>query len=401
MTRHYSRRNFIKKSALWTAAGTLPVAGTASAVGTDPVLVSVFLRGGADAVNICIPYGDDAYYSQRPGIGVRSAGYTDLDGFFGLNNSFSGLLPLFRNQELGIVHCAGSRDNSRSHFEAMDYMDAATPGNRTTPTGWLQRSLAALNPTTSHAGISIGKQVNPALRGPAATSTMKRVRELRRQRTNLSSVRDTLTSLYDPNTDAVLGGTVDSAFSSLDALADVPIATDVQYPLNTVARSFREVAALIKADIGVRVVAINYGGWDHHTDEVNRMNGRGDQLSGALAAFREDLGEDFGRTLTLCMTEFGRTVKENGNDGTDHGHGSMMMALGSGLVGVGGGKVLLADNKWPGLRDEQLNRGRYLPVTTDFRDVFAEVLDKHMNLSGSLRNILPGHTLPARYPGLI
>jgi len=366
------------------------------------VLVTLFLRGGADSINICVPHGDDAYYAQRPGIGIRSAGYTDLDGFFGLNNSFGKLLPLFRNQELGIVHCAGSHDESRSHFEAMDYMDAATPGNRTTPTGWLQRALMALNPDISHAGVSIGKQINPALRGPAATSTLKRVRELRRQRTNLASFRDTLTELYDPGMDPVLGGAVNSAFSSLDAIADVPLETDVVYPENnTLGRSLREVAAIIREDIGVRIVAINYGGWDHHTDEINRMDYKGDQLASALEAFRRDLGPDFARTMTLCMTEFGRTVKENGNDGTDHGHGSMMMAMGNSLVGVGGGKVLLANDKWPGLREDQLDRERYLPVTTDFRDVFAEILDRHMNLSANLGQILPGHTLPAKYPGLI
>lgn len=403
MTKHYSRRNFIKKTALWTAAGTLPVAGSARAMGTDPVLVTIFLRGAADSLNIVVPYGDDDYKIQRPGIALEAADYTDLNGFFGLNNAFSDLLPMFRNEELGFVHCAGSKDNSRSHFEAQDYMDAGTPGIRSTTTGWLQRSLTALNPSISHAGISIGKQTNKAFRGPTPTNTMLRRTEQRKQRNSISGIRDTLTNMYDPLNHPVLGGTVASAFESLDILADIPNDNSVVYPdKNSFGKSLREVAALIKADVGVRIVAINLGGWDHHTNLTERMTGRGLMLSSALAAFREDIGEDFGRTLVLGMTEFGRTVKENGNDGTDHGHGSMMFGMGGKLVGAGGGKILLANDEWIGLKKDLLDRERYLQVTTDFRDVYAEVLDRHMNLSGSLNEILPGHNVQSsNYSGLI
>lgn len=402
MAKHYTRRDFIKKTALWTAAGTVPLAGTARAMGTDPVLVSVFLRGGADSLNICVPYGDDNYAANRPNIKIKAEQRTDLDGFFALNNAFQPLVPLFQNNELGIVHCAGSRHETRSHFEAMDYMEAAIPGSRSSETGWLQRALYALSPSISHAGISIGKQVNQTMRGNMVpTTTMRRIVEHRRQRKNLGDIRASLAELYPADTHPVLGGAVSSAFESLDILADISTDTDVEYPSTTIARSLREVAALIKADQGVRIVALDLGGWDHHTDEVNRMNTVGANLAGALAAFRQDLGEDFNRTMLLTMTEFGRTVKENGNDGTDHGHGSMMMGLGGRLVGAGGGKVLLGPDGWPGLALENLNRERFLTVRTDFRDVFAEVLDKHMGLGSNLGQILPGHSLTSGYPGLI
>ncbi len=404
MTNHYSRRNFIKKTALWTAAGTLPVAGSARAMGTDPVLVTVFLRGAADALNIVVPYGDGDYALQRPGIALKADGYTNLDGFFGLNKVFADhLMPMYQSQELGFIHCAGSKDNSRSHFEAQDYMDAGTPGIRSTRTGWLQRALTALGPTIPHAGISIGKQTNKAFAGPTPTNTMLRRTELRKQRKNIAGDRDTLIEIYNPASHPLLGGSVSSAFKSLDVLAEIPNDNSVVYPdKNSFGKSLREVAALIRRDVGVRIVAINLGGWDHHTNLTARMEGRGEMLSSALKAFRQDIGEDFGRTLLLGMTEFGRTVKENGNDGTDHGHGSMMFGMGGSLVGAGGGKVTLANDEWIGLKKERLNRDRYLQVTTDFRDVFAEVLDKHMNLGGSFGSILPGHSVDTRnYPGLI
>ncbi len=169
------------------------------------------------------------------------------------------------------------------------------------------------------------------------------------------------------------------------------------YPNSGLGRTLREVAALIRGDVGVRAVAVNSGGWDHHDATPGRMNGVAGDLGACLAAFHQDLGTHANRTILLSMTEFGRTGEENGSLGTDHGHGSVSFAMGGGLHG---GRVLVRDQQWPGLAKANLYQGRDLAVTTDFRDLFAEILHRHMGLS-SLGSVFPGHPVSAaNYPGL-
>jgi uncharacterized protein (DUF1501 family) len=210
--------------------------------------------------------------------------------------------------------------------------------------------------------------------------------------------RAALETRYDLMPETLLGSSVMDALSAIDVIAEVPTGTDVIYPQGSaLGAALRDAAALIKAQIGVRVVAIDLGGWDHHTSELTRMQALGSDLASALAAFHADLETHSNRTLTLCMTEFGRRVEQNGGGGTDHGHGGIMLALGGGIAG---GRVITKDNQWPGLAPEDRWMGQDLMVTTDFRDVFAEVLSRHMLLS-NVDPVFPDFSVdPWNFPGL-
>lgn len=438
-----SRRNFIKKTALLTAAGTLPTVpllGQAQSA-NEPVLITVFLRGGADSLSIVVPYMDQTYTSLRPNLRIRAGSGADQctplanNETFGLNNAFSDLLPLFNAGEMSFVHGTGSPDDTRSHFEAMDYMDAASPGNRSISEGWLARALRELGANRSYSGISLDSKTNPAFFGSdysMAVSSSERLTTIKNRLENtrygiqhpdsFGGVRDTLQRLHDPDDMSFTGNAsivnaVSSTFASLSDLANVAGVQSIDEsiyprdeastlaikPIHPFAAALREAAKLIKSRVGVRVIALDLGGWDHHAELLPEIDSLGRTLSASLAAFRQDLVDEngydhFQRSVVLGTTEFGREVEENGSAGTDHGHGSMMFALGGRLgVSGSGGQVLHADD-WS-LSD--LDRGRYVPITTDFRDVFAEVLVNHMGLSAAQsRRVLLNYS-PGSYPGLV
>ena len=381
-----------------TIVGSSPVASAMRALavpgsGPGPVLVNVFLRGGADGLNIVVPYGDPDYYRHRQSIAQARNTLSNLDGFFGLNQAFSPLYPLYQEGELAFIQAVGSNDPSRSHFTAMDNMDLAFGS-----TGWMQRALSLESDRDPLAGLSVGNRISPSLRGAYGGMAINRLRNFKRTTDDLAFMRPTVEAMYGGSSNRMLSGATERAYVAIDRLEDVTINPTVEYPRNRIGQDLREAAGLIKSDVGVRMVSVNLGGWDHHNNENNRMAAKGAELAGALAAFKADLGPESDRVLTLVMSEFGRTARQNGSGGTDHGHGNMMMVMGGALGAGGGGKVHLRNGQWVGLSDAELNDNRDLAITTDFRSVLAEALDRHMGIADDGR-IFPRYT--PEYLGLL
>jgi uncharacterized protein (DUF1501 family) len=403
-----TRRTFLKTSLVGLSAFLLPrgLRRAAAAGGHPPVLVALYLRGGADGLHLVVPAGDPAYYTSRPTIQVPPGSELPLDGFFGLNPALAPLAPLYADGKLAFVHAAGSPDPSRSHFDCQDFMERATPGDRSRVDGWLARYLAVAGGGKSIAGITLRNTRAKSLVGPAPSLAFASLGAFALAGGHVDDRRAVLDERYavvtDPNPNAATRALRESATLALDAidlLAGVDRATTVAYPASELGDACKDAAALIKADIGVRAIALDLGGWDHHTDTILRTEDVGGDLAACLAAFVTDLGAAASTTLVLAMTEFGRRVAENGGRGSDHGHGGIMVALGG---GIRGGRVLLADGAWPGLAPDRLYRGQDLPVTTDFRSVYAEALERHLLVARSdVATVLPGFTVdPADYPRL-
>jgi len=390
VTLHFSkglsdRRTFLKRLG---AAGALTIIGTnpvrpmkawaLPGLGQDSVLVSVFLRGGADGLDLVPPYADDNYYTLRPDLGVPAGRYIDLDGFFGLNEALRPLYGHFQDQRLAIVHAAGSISETYSHFAAQPNMDTAF-----STTGWLQRTLQAGQFSQTTSGLSIGSRVSPPLQGPWAGSVVNTINETTQNGMSLEIARTAIEEMYAITRFPLDSSTVASALLSVDEISGVQPGDPGAYPSSGLSTDFREAAAIIKADIGVRGVAIDYGGWDTHSNQTTRINNLASTLSAAIDAFHTDLGFAAGRVVVLVMTEFGRTARQNGSGGTDHGHGNFMFAFGNALQGTGGGQVHL-NGEWPGLAPGvggQLHIDRDLTITTDFRSVLAEVIDRHLGIN--------------------
>ncbi len=395
-----TRRNLLKRGAVALSAVALPpgVEAIGPVTRRDPVLVVLYLRGGADGLNLVVPHGDPFYYSARPTVQVPPGDELDLDGFFGLNPALSDLLPLYQGGELAIIHAVGSPDPTRSHFDAQDFMEKAAPGDKAITDGWLNRYLAELRSGDALTGISLRGTKVKAMLGPAPALAFSSIDGFSFTGAYQLERRAAFETRYELMAETLLGSSVQDAFTAIDTIADVPTDTDVIYPQGSaLGRALKDAAALIKAQIGVRVIAIDLGGWDHHTSEIQRMETVGGDLAASLAAFHGDLATHANRTLTLCMTEFGRRVAQNGGGGTDHGHGGIMLACGGGIAG---GRVITKDDQWPGLAPENLFMGQDLAATTDFRDVFAEVLSRHMGLA-NVDPVFPDYSPdPANVPGL-
>ena len=399
MTPRSSRRSFLVGASLASCAWSWPAVAE---VGGSRPLVCLFLRGAADGLSLVVPHGEPHYYRERPGIAIlppnKPGGAIDLDGRFGFHPRLGPLKPLYDTGALAVVHAVGSPHPTRSHFEAQDYMETAEVGLSSTR-GWLARCVAA------RAALGLGElkavaltDTPPlALRG-APTLVAARLAQLQlkarprlRQQLEMGFER-----MYERSSSEV--GIIGArALATARRIRELSIGDDsaqsgVDYPKPTAA--LRELAALIRAGLGFDLGWVDVQGWDTHQNQGNAESGRLpvllDAWSRGLVAFWNDLGEWRERVLVLVMTEFGRTVKENGSGGTDHGHASVMFLLGA---GVRGGKVY---GRWPGLEPSQRWEGRDLAVTTDFRDVFAEVATRHLgvpNLAGVLPDYLPGQTL--------
>jgi uncharacterized protein (DUF1501 family) len=389
-----SRRIFLRNSALaMVGVGSAPLWLQRAALADDApgrrrkVLVAIFQRGAADGLNIVVPHAEKRYYNLRPTISVPQSTVIDLDGFFGLHPSLAPLKPLWDRQQLAIVHAAGSPDPTRSHFDAQDYMESGTPGLKATTDGWLNRALPAEagKPSPVRA-VSLGPNLPRALRG---TNNAVAVDNL-----NSFSVRDAaaakvLESMYAGSQDQVLGGTGRETFEAvalLQSIQKTPYqpAAGANYPKGRFAESMRQIAQLIKADVGVEVAFADIGGWDHHVNEVGQLTARLDEFGSSLAAFYQDIGDRMEDVVVVTMSEFGRTAKENGNRGTDHGHANAMFVMGG---PVKGGKVY---GKWPGLAPEQLYEQRDLALTTDFRDVLSEAVYRHLG-NRSIKPVFPNY----------
>src|SRR5437016_4442896 len=400
-----TRRIFLRNGAL-AVAGTaaIPSFLTRAAYGAlesgnrAKRLVVIFQRGAADGLNIVVPHGEQAYYSMRPSIAIPrprgSEGAIDLDGFFGLHPSMTAFKPLWDAGHLALVHAAGSPDNTRSHFDAQDYMESGTPGLKATEDGWLNRALMGINEAkpSPFRAVSMGGALPRTLAGSAPAVAMGNIREFavggRGPAGNVAS--SSFEAMYEQSVDTVLHGTGNETFEAVKMLksADpekyVP-APGANYPRGRFGDSLRQVAQLIKANLGVEVAFADIGGWDHHVNEGSvqgQIANLTREFSQAIAAFWTDLGDLGEDTVVVTMSEFGRTARENGNRGTDHGHANVMFVLGG---PVKGGKVY---GRWPGLHQEQLYEGRDLAVTTDFRQVLSEAVYRHLG-NKELEKVFP------------
>jgi uncharacterized protein (DUF1501 family) len=394
--RRCTRRSFMKGGALaLVAMGAAPrfVVRTARAQASasrSKVLVVVFQRGAVDGLSMLVPHGDGEYYAARAGIAIdrpsRAGGALDLDGFFGLHPALSPLRPLWDERRLAAVHACGSPDTSRSHFDAQDYMESGTPGVKSTADGWLARGLAAMPPAgaSPFRAVALGPSLPRVLRGDVGAVAMSSLDDFDLREaaalTGAPTARAGFESLYEQGVRDLLYGTGRETFGAVKMLkAAAPQrlhpANGATYPRGRFGDSLRQIAQLIRADVGLEVAFTDMNGWDTHAAQGNargQLALRLEEFGNGLAAFDRDLGDRMRDVAVLTMSEFGRTVRENGNRGTDHGHGTAMFVLGG---AVRGGTVY---GRWPGLGREQLHDGRDLAVTTDFRNLFAEVAVRHL-----------------------
>jgi uncharacterized protein (DUF1501 family) len=408
-----TRRIFLRNGAL-AVVGTaaLPSFLARAAYGAaDPGtrtkrLVVIFQRGAADGLNIVVPHGEAAYYAMRPTISIPKKSVLDLDGFFGLHPAMSSFEPLWKQKHLAIVHASGSPDPTRSHFDAQDFMESGTPGLKTTDDGWLNRCLHELPAKTESGASGISAPDASAFRAIALGPSLPRILSGKEPAVAINNLNDfsiggknpkaapianTFEAMYENSVDAVMHGTGQETFDAVKMLrtADpskyAPVA-GANYPKGRFGDSLRQLAQLIKANVGVQVAFADIGGWDHHVNEGSTQgqiaNVVGD-FSQSIAAFWNDLGDLGEDTVVVTMSEFGRTARENGNHGTDHGHANVMFVLGG---PVRGGRVY---GRWPGLDQSQLYEGRDLAVTTDFRLVLSEVVSRYLG-NRDLKTVFPG-----------
>jgi uncharacterized protein (DUF1501 family) len=373
--------------------------------GRRKTLIAIFQRGAVDGLNMIVPYGERSYYDLRPAIAIakpqtgNAEAALDLDGFFGMHPAMSSLKPFWQNKQLAIVHASGSPDNTRSHFDAQDYMESATPGRKGTPDGWLNRYLQnKRDPQRAlFRAVSLTQRMPRIFQGSAPTLAISNLNDFTiRAGRSSGSVQGGFEAIYEQSVNDVLGGTGKETFEAVNYLKQVNPSqyqpqNGAQYPRTPFGNSLLQIGQLVKAQVGLEVAFTDIDGWDTH---VNQGNARGQlalrlqDFSNGLAALATDLGKQMDDVVILTMSEFGRTVRENGNRGTDHGHANAMLLLGN---SVRGGKV---HGLWPGLKNEQLYEGRDLALTTDFRDVFAEVAREHLGTS-DLQALFPGFAAKA------
>jgi uncharacterized protein (DUF1501 family) len=371
------------------------------------ILVAIFQRGAVDGLNVVVPFGEKRYYELRPSIaipvpdgGPNSA--IDLDGFFGLHPALAPLKPIYDARHLAIVDGVGSPDPTRSHFDAQDYMESGTPGLKATSDGWLNRALAKQTARTSPVrAVGLGSGLPRSLRGRNDAVAINNLNEFQVRDGNGS---ESFESMYDATLDTVLHGAGKETFEAvkmLQAIQKQNYTPDggAQYPKGRFGQSMLQIARLIKADAGLEVAFADVGGWDTHVNQSGAQPAQGQlanhlaEFGQALAAFYQDLGDRMAAVTLVTMSEFGRTARENGNRGTDHGHANVMFAMGG---DIRGGKVY---GEWPGLEEEQLYDGRDLNLTTDFRDVLGELVTRQLE-NTNLKTVFPGYTNP-RFRGLI
>jgi uncharacterized protein (DUF1501 family) len=384
------------------------------------VLICLFQRGAADALNVVVPHGEQGYYRMRPTIAVprpslgAAAGAVDLDGFFGLHPSLKPFKAMWTQGILAPVHAVGSPSSSRSHFDAQDYMESGTPDIKGTKDGWLNRYLAVKgtcesctalgsrpsalgDSTTSESreqkaeslfrAVAMTQQTPRILMGPEASVAMNTIEEFAIRGANAAKIEEMYAT---GRTDAVhaAGSEMIEAMKMLRSANPLQYqpANGAAYPRSPFAQRLRQIAQLIKSDVGVEIAFADVGGWDTHVNQggaTGQLAARLDDFATSINALVTDLGDRMADVVILTMSEFGRTARQNGSGGTDHGHAGCLFVIGG---SVKGGKV---HGKWPGLEQEQLNEGRDLALTTDFRSVFGEIVQKHLG-AAALERVFPG-----------
>jgi len=393
------RRDILKFGAASTAGLLLPLARNtwaARATQRGPRLVVLFLRGAVDGLNVVAPYAEELYYDYRPTIAINrpreADGLLDLDGHFGLHPALAPLLPLWHSRQLAFIHACGSPDPDRSHFEAQAYMETATPGIATTRSGWLNRLTAAMHFERAAETVAFGATPPLITRGSAPTATFPVGQGATRMNPmDRDPVRLAFDAVYagDPR----LGRIYDEAIQSRSTLL-AAVNQDMQHSAQGApdprgfSKDARRAARMMVADPALRLVFFQLGGWDTHVNQgaaQGQLANRLRLLGEGLATFQATLGPVWPETVVLVISEFGRTAHENGDRGTDHGHGNVHWLLGG---AIGGGRVY---GDWTGLSENALHQGRDLPVTTDFRSVIDLILAAHLGASASARQqVLPG-----------
>ena len=343
------------------------------------ILVAIFQRGAVDGLNVVVPHGEKRYYDLRPTIAVPRPDGTpdsaiDLDGFFGLHPSLRALKPVYDSGHMAIVHAAGSPDPTRSHFDAQDYMESGTPGFKSTSDGWLNRAIPPDGKSPVQA-VSLTPDLPRALRGRNSAVAINNVKDFQvRDPQGASSFE----SMYENTGDKFLNGTGRETFEAVKLMQSIQKqgytpANGANYPGGRLGQSMKQIAQLVKSDVGLEVAFTDVQGWDTHHNQGSvegQLSNRLRDFSASIAAFWQDMGDDAENVTLVTMSEFGRTARENGTGGTDHGHANAMFVLGG---DVKGGKVY---GRWPGLDNDQLNQGRDQALTTDYRQVLAEVVNK-------------------------
>ena len=392
-----SRRRFLKSTGIGFLALGLPPsflvrAAQAQQIGPGKILVVVFQRGGMDGLSAVVPFKDRAYYSLRPSIAIAEPATgeeraIDLDGFYALHPALSGLKSIYDKGHLAVIHASGSPDNTRSHFDAQDYMELGTPGVKNTPDGWLNRCLKEKkNKESPLRGVAVTAQMPRILAGSAPALTMSSIEEFRLRNESLTGV---LQRLYANTADPLFrfgGENLFTAMAEMKKVANKISASADGYPAGRFGASLSQIARLIKADVGLEIAFTEVQGWDTHVNQggaSGQMANRLKVLGDGLATFYQELGDRMDDVVLVTMSEFGRTARENGNRGTDHGHANVMFVLGG---RVRGGKVY---GRWPGLAPELLYEGRDLDLTTDYRSVCGELIARHLGQK-DLTKIFPG-----------
>jgi len=384
------------------------LAEATTATGNSKKLVVLFQRGAADGLNIVVPYQEKNYYAMRPSIAIQQKDVLDLDGQFGLHPAMAAFKPLFARGHLAIVHAAGSTDMTRSHFDAQDFMESGTPGVKSTQDGWLNRALlngpAPDGPggkPSAFRAVALGTQVPRTLQGKLPAIAVSNLADFSvgGKGPQTSAISNAFQAMYDESSDAVLHGTGQETFEAVKMLksadpAKYQPAAGVTYPNTPFGNSLKQIAQLLKANLGVEAAFSDIGGWDTHQNQgaaTGQLANRLTEFANGIAAFWKDMGAESEHITLVTMSEFGRTARQNGTGGTDHGHANAMFILGG---TVKGGKVY---GQWPGLDNGQLNEGRDLAVTTDFRRVLGEAAYKTLG-ARNLQTVFPGAQLnPASF----
>ena len=399
-----NRRKFLQQLA-FISSGTLVTVGShgwaarsATQNSKPKRLIVVFLRGAVDGLNVVIPYTDSAYYDARSLIAIappnEKNGALDLDGHFGLHPVLESIMPLWKQGSLAFVHACGSPDATRSHFDAQDYMETGTPGVKTTQDGWMNRLLALTPSQSPIQAVNVGATMPRILAGQKSVATLPTGRnataalaidrpQMSEAFNQLYSGNDSLSKAYQEARAARQQLMADLDKETIEANNGAPSPSGF-------AKDTQQLARLMVKDPSVQLAYMGLGGWDTHINQggaTGQLARNLKSLGDGLATLSQGLGNIYADTTVVVMSEFGRTVHENGNGGTDHGHGNAMWLMGG---GVKGGKVY---GQWPGLAKEQLYEGRDLAVTTDFRDVIAPVLSRHLQLDNSkIQQIFPNYS---------
>jgi uncharacterized protein (DUF1501 family) len=376
-------------------------------------LLVLFQRGAADALNVLVPFGDRDYYAARPQLAIatparvggsaNAAGAIDLDGFYGLHPSLASFKPLWDRGMLAPIHAVGSPSATRSHFDAQDYMETGTPDRKGTTDGWLNRYLAvegtceaascAPGAAAPFRAVAMTAQTPRMLEGARPVVAMNSIDEFS-IRTNGGEAQRRIEALYRTGSSDLVYGSGSDMFEALKVLRaanpqQYRPAGGVEYPRSQFGQRLLQIAQLIKSGVGLEVAFADVGGWDTHVNQggaQGQLAGRLGDFSQSIAALVADLGDRMSDVVILTCSEFGRTVRQNGTGGTDHGHAGAMFVIGGSLR-----SARTVHGRWPGLAPEQLYEGRDLALTTDFRAVFSEIASTHLGAT-QLPKIFPGYT---------